>query len=244
MLNEFCKYLKEQYNNKSIYVLGAQGQTGNSITEKWIKEREHNVKSNYNRAIKLWKSRKDKYPKLRAFDCSGLAVYWLLKNNVISSDMTAHGLYDKCKKISKISLLVGDWCFKVSEGRAHHIGYVVDFANGKPVIISAKGRADGVVKGETGWNAYGRPKYFEAEIEKSLPCIVFDRNLKRGMRGKDVARLKDMLIDHGFLKSSKNDIFGVGTVSAVKSAQKEYKLKIDGIAGKNTIVALGGKWKA
>lgn len=51
-LNEFISYLQEQVNNHSIYVWGAQGQTG--ITEDWIRKKETS-KANGDRAVAYWK---------------------------------------------------------------------------------------------------------------------------------------------------------------------------------------------
>ena len=36
MLSEFIEYLEEQVRNHSIYVWGAQGQTGAQLSEAWI----------------------------------------------------------------------------------------------------------------------------------------------------------------------------------------------------------------
>ena len=75
-LNEFISYLQEQVNNHSIYVWGAQGQTG--ITEDWIRKKETS-KANGDRAVAYWKKQVNAgYGKtLRAFDCSGLGMYFL-----------------------------------------------------------------------------------------------------------------------------------------------------------------------
>ena len=39
-LDSFIKHLEEEVANHSIYVWGAQGQTGATITEAWIRKRE------------------------------------------------------------------------------------------------------------------------------------------------------------------------------------------------------------
>lgn len=175
LLKEFIAYLLEQVKNKSIYVLGAQGQDIGDITEAWIKKREHNKKSNYERAITVWKARKDKYRKAKAFDCSGLGVYWL-KNlkAVFAYDISANGMYRECEKIMRNELLPGDQVFRGNALKKTHIGYVVEILDGIPQIVEAKGRDDGVVKrninasGSDYWAYYGRPKYFKAEIEAQI----------------------------------------------------------------------------
>ena len=75
-LNEFLAYLDEQAANHSIYVWGAQGQTGSQITEDWIRKRESSA-ANAEAAISFWKKQCEAGygDVLRAFDCSGLGMY-------------------------------------------------------------------------------------------------------------------------------------------------------------------------
>lgn len=76
-LKAFIDYLHEQVSNHSIYVWGAQGEDSSTITEKWIRKRENST-ANADRAIRFWRKQceagyKDR---LRAFDCSGLGVWF------------------------------------------------------------------------------------------------------------------------------------------------------------------------
>lgn len=171
MLDDFIKYLENQYKNKSIYVLGAQGQKYPELTDRWIMEHAP-TKLKGEQACKLYNARvKEGYrEKMRAFDCSGLGMYWLYNvQHIFKGDMTANGMMGKCTPISKSQLKKGDWVFRVKEGRAYHIGYVVDE---KKQVIEAKSHADGVVKrainasGSSYWNAFGRPTIFKKEIEE------------------------------------------------------------------------------
>lgn len=89
------------------------------------------------------------------FDCSGLVTYYLIKLGVLRSDTTANGIMAKCKKIKKEDLKAGDFCFKVSENKAYHIGTYV--GDGK--VIESKGRDYGVVKlpiTDSNWDVFGR----------------------------------------------------------------------------------------
>jgi peptidoglycan hydrolase-like protein with peptidoglycan-binding domain len=74
------------------------------------------------------------------------------------------------------------------------------------------------------------------------------RNLKRGMSGKDVREVKEMLFKLGFysktVKKIANNIFGSGTYKAVKAFQKKYNLVVDGIVGKNTMAKLNTIYRA
>ena len=162
-LNEFIAYLNEQAKNHSIYVWGAQGQPNSEITRAWIRSRETS-EDNYNQAVAYWQKQvaAGYGPVLRAFDCSGLGMYWLQNlKGILSYDHSAHGLYKKCTKITKDQLRPGDFVFRVnSSGRATHIGYIVDEAR---TVIEAKGRSYGVIKHEfvnNSWNAYGRPPFW------------------------------------------------------------------------------------
>lgn len=251
--NDFIAYLNEQVENHSIYVWGAQGQTGATITEKWIKNRETSD-ANANRAIKFWKKQVEAGygDVLRAFDCSGLGMYWLQSiAQICKSDMNANGMRGKCKKITKAELQPGDFVFIVnSSGRATHVGYVVDTDLN---VVEARGRDYGVVKGKLSsrWNTYGRPHYWDdeaipvapAEPEKTVG-YVFTRVLKYGRIGEDVCELKKLLKAAGFgetLTVTNRNFYGE-TKAAVKAFQKANGLDTDGKAGILTISALGGIW--
>lgn len=256
-LTGFIEYLDEQYKNGCIYVWGAQGES--DISESWIKKKETSTE-NANRAIKLWKKRVNAgYKNIRAFDCSGLGMYYLQNiTGAYSSDANANTLMnDKCSKIKKRSALKkGDWVFRVdSSGKAYHIGYVIDDSLN---VIEAKGRDDGVVKrginasGASYWNAFGRPAVFKAEIEKAAKesskntTWSVSRVLKLVspmMRGDDVNELQIRLNDAGYSCGAADGIFGRKTEAAVKKYQKAKGLTVDGKAGKNTVTALGGEWE-
>lgn len=237
--DEFISYLEEQFSNHSIYVWGAQGQNG--VTEAWIRRKETD-KVNADRAVAYWKKQVEAgYGKvLRAFDCSGLGMYWLQNiKGILKSDCNANGLYGKCRKITKADLQPGDFVFKVnSEKRAVHIGYVADTSLN---VIEAKGRSYGVVKEklDSRWNAYGRPPFWDNE------AYVFARNLKYGCRGEDVCEMKKLLQAKGYGLSLniKNKNYLNATEKCVKQFQTAAGLTADGIAEKNTITALGGVYK-
>lgn len=85
------------------------------------------------------------------------------------------------------------------------------------------------------------------EPEKPVSGYMFKQMLKYGSYGDDVVELKKLLIAHGYhdgitidTKNSKR--FGSSTRKLVKDYQKANGLKVDGIAGEQTITALGGVW--
>ena len=68
-----------------------------------------------------------------------------------------------------------------------------------------------------------------------------DRSLKvesPHMRGDDVATLQSRLIDMGFNPGRVDGIYGATTEGAVKDFQKSVGVKIDGICGPGTVIAL------
>jgi peptidoglycan hydrolase-like protein with peptidoglycan-binding domain len=158
---KLTSFAAEQVKNGSIYVLGAQGQTGTQINEKWIMYREHDISSNYKRAIAFWKKQLEKgYADLHAYDCSGLVVKFLLDNNLLDRDLNANGLYyTACDAIEKNKLVAGDLVFKkkATSSRIYHVGIYM----GDGTVVHSKGRDYGVVRESifaTGWNRFGRLK--------------------------------------------------------------------------------------
>lgn len=254
-LELYIDYLQTQVKNHSIYVWGAQGQNAQTITEAWIKSRETST-TNAERAISFWKKQvaAGYGNMLRAFDCSGLAMYYLQNlKGIYKSDMSANTLMSKCAKIDKSSLKRGDWTFRVytsgnNKGQAYHIGYVVDSALN---TIEAKGRDYGVIKrslngsGTSYWNAFGRPALFADEINTSPTSGTWTvtkllKLVSPMLRGDDVKELQKRLSEKGYAVGTIDGVFGAKTEAAVKAYQQANGLTADGKAGKNTIASLGG----
>ena len=225
---DFTEYLKEQVRNHSIYVWGAQGQKKPTITETWIRKREKS-KRNADRAIAHWKKevREGYGDVLRAFDCSGLGVYFFLKHNMIDHDVNADGLRKLCKTIGRSDVREGDMTFRMNGGRAVHVGFAIDGDR----VIEAKGRDVGVVESRiSGWDRFGRPPFYASrELRLTYPY----------MRGDDVRELQRALKEQGYDPGQIDGIFGKKTERAVKRFQKASGLKADGIAGRRTFFALG-----
>ncbi len=226
--SEFTEYLKEQVKNHSIYVWGAQGQKKPTITEAWIRKKEK-TKRNADRAIAHWKKevREGYGDVLRAFDCSGLGVYFFLKHDMIDHDVNAEGLRDLCRSVSRTEVREGDMAFRLSGGRAVHVGYAIDHDH----VIEAKGRDVGVVESRiSGWDRFGRPPFYTSrELRLKSPY----------MRGDDVRELQTALKEQGYDPGQIDGVFGKKTERAVKRFQKANGLKVDGIAGRRTFFALG-----
>lgn len=223
--------------NKGIYVWGAQGQLLTSISPEWIRSKETST-ANANKAIEMYEKRKG-ISGARAYDCSGL-VCWCLtecKAKEQGFDKTAEGLRQLCSKLSKPTE-DGDLCFKISDGKAHHVGMYV---GGK--IVEAKGRAYGVVSSSvsSSWNAFGR---LNIKWDEEPKAFILTRVLRKGDKGEDVRWVQNALLQRNYRlpKYGADGDFGTETLKAIKSFQRNNGLADDGAVGKKTIAALGGRF--
>ena len=224
--------------NKGIYVWGAQGQLLTSISPEWIRSKETST-ANANKAIEMYNKRKG-IAGARAYDCSGLVCWCLTECGAKEKgfDKTAEGLRQLCSKLSKPTE-DGDLCFKISDGKAHHVGMYV---GGK--IIEAKGRAYGVVSSSvsSSWNAFGR---LNIKWDDEPKAFILTRVLRKGDKGEDVRWVQNALLQRRYKlpKYGADGDFGTETLKAVKQFQRDKGLKDDGAVGEKTITALGGRWK-
>jgi hypothetical protein len=243
-IKKFCDLAKGQVD-KGIYVWGAQGQLLTDISPEWIRNRETSA-SNANKAIEMYNKRKN-IPGARAYDCSGLMCWSLTECGAKDKgfDKTAEGLRQMCSKLSKPTE-DGDLCFKIKDGKAHHVGMYV---GGK--IVEAKGRAYGVVSSSvsSSWNAFGR---LNIKWDDEPKGYVLTRVLKYGMGSKDnpdpdVKALQKRLKELGYPfpdnKGGIDGIFRNWTDKIVRQFQVDKKLKVDGKVGEQTAKKLGWIWK-
>lgn len=189
-------------------------------------------------------------------DCQGLLDAYL------GNDTNANGNYvnyctlkGPCKEISR-PYVIGEAVFMGTATKKTHVGWVCGFdKNNNPLVVENRGIKYGVVITKLagrGWDYRGlmtkRFDYMESEIQPTPTVFIFYRNLKKGMRGQDVVELKKLLIDKGYhegitidTNSSKN--FGRATKKLVKQFQADNGLTVDGVAGSQTITALGGYYR-
>jgi len=238
----FVQYAAEQVESGSIYVLGAQGQTGKAITEAWIKTREHDDAANYKRAIAFWKKQLGKgFSELRAYDCSGLVVAFLLAEGLIKGDLTANGLYyTACDALEKGELAAGDLVFKkyATSNRIYHVGIFM----GDGTVVHAKGRDYGVVReslSKTGWNRYGRLKCLSAPAAPVFSRVLVNAG-RPYMSGSDVRVVQAALKAAGFDPGVVDGSYGPKTEAAVKAYQAAAGLAADGKVGAETWAKLVG----
>lgn len=240
-LNDFVSYLNDQIGQP--YVWGAQGTKLTKENYVSIIDRREEKESNRKAAKKYCKKLFDSGKKeLRAYDCSGLGMYYLQNlHHIYDYDMSANSMLRKCEEVKTAKR--GYWVFHWNGSKATHIGYMVSDTE----VVHAKGRAYGVVKEKfkkgTQWNRIGKPKCFKFDEQ-----FIFTRPLKYGDVGEDVVEMKKLLIVRGFSEgistnksSSKN--FRSATRKMVKAFQYSVGLNETGIANAETLTMMGGVFR-
>ena len=251
---DFIKEVEKQVANHSIYVWSAAGQLCSSVNEKWIRDREaKNQNGKYaDEAVAAWKEvMASPYKDVaRCFDCSGLVSYCLMQLGALDKRTDCDGLYSKCGKTTDLEN--GTLLFRVSTSDPNDETHVGVYSDGYQ--LHAKGRKEKVIKekfNKSWWAKYGWFVNLTHEEPEPTPVppepshYVFTRILKYGCKGDDVVELKKLLIGHGFSKGISVDKptsvnFGSATRRCVKEYQISANLKVDGIAGRDTITSLGG----
>lgn len=216
-IEDFVAWLKEQVG--SIYVWGAQGETA---TESLIRKMETN-RTNINRALKLYKKRVAEGVKPKMYDCSGLIVCYFLRNNLINSDATAAGLYEKCKVIKQSDLKAGDLVFHHNGTKIHHVGVYI----GDNTVIHAKGRDVGVVKEKfstNDWNRFGRYDKLQESEEIKMVELKITNPL---MHSDAICELQEALNRLGYDCGEPDGICGKNTMKAIQAfADKHTTVKL------------------
>lgn len=170
MLDEFLMYLYEQVANGSVYLLGAQGQTVASLDNKTIEYREHYDEANIKRVNAKIEQNSKIYnkSKMRAFDCSGLVMYFLQQLSCIApQDYNCNGIRGVLCDTTEYEyedIKPGMFLFKLENGRATHIAVAVN----SEYCIEARGRDYGVVISniaERKFDSIRIPFAFKEEIE-------------------------------------------------------------------------------
>ena len=136
----------EQVENHSIFVWAASGQLCKNINEKWIREHEARNENgkHANEAVAAWKRvMQSEYRDVaRAFDCSGLVSYCLIKAGVLEKRTDCDELFARCDQIDQPE--DGALLFRVNAKNPNdetHVGIYIDKKQ-----IEARGREWGVVE--------------------------------------------------------------------------------------------------
>ena len=159
-LSDFIDYLEKQVGQP--YLWGGQHTKLTPYTYIDIIERKETSAQNAEDAIAYCKTLFDNGASvLYAYDCSGLGMYYLQNvTKTYSHDMSANGMMGECEKADEPKK--GYWVFRLNNGKATHIGYMVSDTE----VIHAKGRKFGVVKEKykkSYWHCVGIPKCIDFE---------------------------------------------------------------------------------
>ena len=242
-LDDWLKYLEDRVN-VDLYVWGANDETVVNLLDR-ICNMETD-KKDVDRILTLLKKRLlegcDIF-KIRCDDCSGLAVGFLLKMGVISSDMTADSFYNYIpNKIRLGDVKAGDFLFMGNDIKKTHVGYAVS----KYYAIESKNRDVGVVQtkiSDRGWGYACRPNWYE-DVEPDKPILKRELRLTDPyMRGDDIKDAQTLLNEKGYNCGTVDGIFGKKCHIATKNFQNDNGLKVDGIIGENTAEKLGFIWE-
>lgn len=226
-----------------MYVLGAQGHKFVDLLDRLTSMEKDEIKLVQNVLTLLQKKLKAGVDinTLLAFDCSGLGMYWLMKNGIFKYDMTAKEMYNsiptKVKSLSSVK--TGDFVFTDSLG---HVGYAI----GDDMVIEARGTAWGVVMTDLykrEWTKAARPDWWVDLDEKP----ILRRELKLTnpyMTGDDVKMAQTLLIEKGYNPGLTDGIFGKNTEIASRNFKQDNGLKYEtGTIGKKTATLLGFIWE-
>ncbi len=169
MLDAFIEYLLAQEGQP--YVLGGQHtKLTPSTYESVIDELEAGKGGNPDISKAYCKKKFDEGAEvLWGYDCSGLGLYWLYDlMGFFEKDMQARHMMERCTLYTTMPKR-GWWVFRVTNGRATHIGYMISDTE----LIEAK-RANGVriaAFASDGWSCWGIPNLFAGEIKSpSVTC--------------------------------------------------------------------------
>lgn len=256
-LSKYIDYLEECVYRHDIYVLGGQGETVCDLLPKIPKMESGDYLVNVMKTLSE-RLREGYDPTvMRCYDCSGLHMDYLIKNEVFKYDMTANDLYNKMKPVKMGDIKAGDYVFQEGTKRdskgntikyMHHVGMYI--GNGK--VIESKGRLYGVVKtdlhGDYTWTHAARPDWWIYDNDKPFALTRKLKYVKNDMmRGDDVTAVQTALVGHKVMNDYEIDgVFGPATKEAVTKFQELYsvaKPKKAGVVGKTTALALGLGWE-
>lgn len=182
-LTEFNNYLVRQIGEP--YLWGGQHTKLTQTTYKAIINKKETSEENAERVIAYCKHLFDLgATELYAYDCSGLGMYFLQnEKHIFSHDLNANRMMQNCEIVDEPKC--GYWVFRLNDGKATHIGYMVTDTE----VIHAKGRDKGVCREryvKSYWHRVGKPNCIEFDNPEPKPePTLFQIKVKGSVRVRD-----------------------------------------------------------
>ena len=206
------------------YLWGTRGQV---CTDKLLDARyesyyrEHGwERGEYDTVTKGWVERG-----VHVTDCQGLLDAYLGNDVNANTDYVSYCTEKgACDKISR-PYVIGEAVFMGTATKKTHVGWVCGFdKNGNPLVVESRGLKYGVVITKL----FGRGWDYRGLMTKKFTYgVLIDKGYHEGIT-----------LD---TKTSQN--FGSATRKLVKQFQADNGLTVDGVAGSQTITALGGYFR-
>ena len=176
-----------------------------------------------------------------AFSQFGQSIYHG-SNTMYNKYCVARGALSKGKRSDGQDLKPGTAVFTGDSGHKGHVGLYI----GDGWVIEAAGTQQGVIKSKVTaqkWNWWGELSGVQYSVEGGdapMPSEETRPTLRKGSRGEYVKQLQQILMSKGYSVGSygADGIFGTATDIAVRRAQEDAGLVIDGIVGPKTWAAL------
>lgn len=181
-LNEFLDYLVSQIGQP--YLWGGQHTKLTPYNYIEVITKHEKNEDNREAVIAYCKAKfDDGATVLYAYDCSGLGMYFLQNmKHIYKSDMSANSMMNQCEIVDAPKR--GYWVFRLNDGRATHIGYMVS----ETEVIHAAGRKLGVVKvpyKKSFWHRIGKPKCFDFDPDPEPKPTGYEIKVKGSVRVRD-----------------------------------------------------------
>ena len=238
---QIAQTTREAFDCNGGYIWGQSGAT-------WTQAKQDALKKKYDSNPEKYADYKysvqygKKWIGHRVWDCSGLTM-WAAKQHGISYHHGSNSmyLYDmkyKGELKKGMDLPEGAYVYTGNKDKKPHIGTYT----GGGIVTEASGSNAGVIETKLHggkWKYWGLGKGVEYEFipdEQTETGEETMRTLKKGCKGEDVRELQQKLLDRGYRlpKYGADGDYGSETQAAVKAFQKDWGLKVDGIAGPET----------
>ncbi len=251
-LKEFTDFLNKCVAEKWGYVWGGNGKLYNETERDFL---YNNFRTSTYDKTYYYTTQWNRWARHKVADCSGLLEAFC-GQNIVAQDYYSRCLSKGTTAGGGFKKDIGYLLFRINPttNRMIHVGAYIGNGN----VIESRDSASGVMKTtftEKIWTHWGKPDFINfattgstggttGGATGSFTCNRVLKFLTPMLNGADVKGVQAALVREGYSvgKAGADGYFGKDTDTAVRAYQKKKNLTIDGIVGKNTVVALGGKW--